>query len=575
MIAEQLKTIAKVARGAALPTLAARAEEAAARLAFDRVHLVVIGEFNRGKTTLVNALIGSALLPMDIVPTTASIWVVERGDGVSAHAVRPDGARVALDATPVSLARLSADGDLATQEVKFIHVAVPSLAVGEDVVIIDTPGVNDINQARAEVTYGFLGNADAAIFVMDASSPLTRSEAEFLKGQVLTAHIDRIVFLLNKTSRLDPEEIDEAVEAARERLRELLGRDARVVACDAQRILASVGAGRADAAEPWGWPEVRRALDELLASARDRGTREATAGARARALAGLVHDALRARDSLARLSAEELEGAKTRFDSDLRAHAGALSRLDDYIASHGRERLHLLVARSLEARMADFVEAQLTRLSVQKGDFEPYVKQLLPRELQQTVKRWFEGHMPEVERYLVAFCGQLAGEYRAHFGESLAIPQDGLDARALPRDVQLDLQVDDSNEYLLFALPAASGLAAALLLTGPFAIVGFAAGGLAAKWKRDQDAAAARQALCGALPGVVDAAVQPLRKGIEEQIDGWFARLTAAVHAQYARDVARRREDFETAAAGRVAAASTGDVRAMMNDLEPILRSTP
>ncbi len=574
MIAAQLDTIASVARRAALPSLAARAEDLATRLAFDRVHVVVIGEFNRGKSTLVNALIGSALLPMDIVPTTASIWVVERGERVSAHVVRPDGARAPLDATPDSLARLSADGDLAKEDVKFVHVAVPSPAVGEDVVIIDTPGVNDINQARAEVTYGFLGRADAAIFVMDASSPVTRTEAEFLKGQVLTAHIDRIVFVLNKTSRIDPEEVGEAVEAARERLRELLGRDARVVACDAQRILAGVAGERPEAAESWGWADVRGALDELLASARDRAAREATIARRALALARLVHDALREREALAHLSAEELERARERFEADRRAHVAVLARLDEYIANHGRDRLHLLVAKSLEACTTDFLEGQVTRLSVQKGDFELYTKHVLPRELQQTVKRWFEGHMPEMERYLAAFSTRLAGEYRTHFGDALAIPQHGFDARELPRDVTVDLQAEDSNEYLLYALPAAGGLAAALLLTGPFALVGMAAGGLAAKWKRDQDVAQARQALCEALPGAVDAALEPLRKRLDEQIDAWFAQLTTAVHDQYAKDLTRRRAELEAAASAR-ASGGTGDVRAMMTVLEPILGSAP
>ncbi len=180
---EELEQLHSIATRNGMPDLAQRAAELAERIRYDKLHLLVLGEFNRGKTSLVNCLIGEALLPMDIVPTTAAIWTIEEGDARTAHVVAGRSEPRPISSDPSALARFSADGELASSDVRFLEMTVPELAIGNKVVLVDTPGVNDINQQRAEITYGFLGAADAALFLLDAASPVTRSEAEFLKGQ--------------------------------------------------------------------------------------------------------------------------------------------------------------------------------------------------------------------------------------------------------------------------------------------------------------------------------------------------------------------------------------------------------
>ena len=299
---KRLQHLADLARAQGYVDLTREAEEALRRLDFDKVHLVVLGEFNRGKSTLVNALVGEPLLPMDIVPTTARIWAVEHGVQRSASLVMSDGTERPLAIE--ELGRLSAEGDLKDASLRFVRVVVPRVATGEDVIVIDTPGVNDINEQRAEVTYGFLTNADAALYVMDASSPLTKSEAQFLQGQVLASSLERIVFVLNKTDRIDEAEIPDAVASAEERLRELLQRDVVVVPFDAARVLQALAANKADAASFWGWTALRERMDRLLTDARAPAARLARAESRARSIALHLLKRLRTRQAATLMKAD-------------------------------------------------------------------------------------------------------------------------------------------------------------------------------------------------------------------------------------------------------------------------------
>ena len=68
--------------------------------------------------------------------------------------------------------------------------------------LVDTPGVNDLNEQRAEVTYGYVPRADAVVFLLDAGQALKDSEREFLRSRVLESARDRLIFVLGKMDLL-------------------------------------------------------------------------------------------------------------------------------------------------------------------------------------------------------------------------------------------------------------------------------------------------------------------------------------------------------------------------------------
>jgi hypothetical protein len=73
-------------------------------------------------------------------------------------------------------------------------------------VLVDTPGVNDLNEQRAEVTYGYVPRADAVVFLLDAGQALKDSEREFLRSRVLESARDRLIFVLGKMDMLSADE---------------------------------------------------------------------------------------------------------------------------------------------------------------------------------------------------------------------------------------------------------------------------------------------------------------------------------------------------------------------------------
>ena len=126
-------------------------------------------EFNSGKSTLVNALCDANLLPAGIIPTTATINIVEYSSTPGIVAIYTDGSQKNLHFSPDVLQQFTArSGD--QREIREIRVSVPNLP--PNLVLIDTPGVNDINQTRSEIVYKMIPEADAVIFLMDIQQPL-------------------------------------------------------------------------------------------------------------------------------------------------------------------------------------------------------------------------------------------------------------------------------------------------------------------------------------------------------------------------------------------------------------------
>ena len=174
------------------------------KLEAERFHLVVLGEFNHGKSTFVNALLGQDVLPTGITPTTAAINHVVYAQNPTAKVVLTSGESKYLDPGQLKEWVTVAGGH--ASEVAYVELGFPSDLLQNNVVLVDTPGVNDLNEQRAEVTYGYVPRADAVVFLLDAGQALKDSEREFLRSRVLESARDRLIFVLGKMDMLSPDE---------------------------------------------------------------------------------------------------------------------------------------------------------------------------------------------------------------------------------------------------------------------------------------------------------------------------------------------------------------------------------
>jgi len=233
----------------------------------ERLSVVVLGEFNHGKSTFINALLGTPLLPTGITPTTALLAHVTHGARAGATAVTESGERLPIDAAELAdhltvdgLAKAQAKSDGKTDgkgkagggaakagkkpaaAVHHVEVTHPSPLLANRLTIVDTPGVNDINEQRADITYGYLPRADAAVFLLDATQILTASERQFLEERILRSTRDRLIFVVAKADLLDEAELAETLRFARQHLAAIVPEPA-IFPVSAKRALAGDRAG--------------------------------------------------------------------------------------------------------------------------------------------------------------------------------------------------------------------------------------------------------------------------------------------------------------------------------------------
>ncbi len=179
------------------------------KLVADRFHLVVVGEFNHGKTTFVNALLGRIVLPAGVTPTTAVIHQIEHGDPPSAEVVLASGERRPVPFDDVR--RFAVGGGEDAAKVARLDVRVPAALLEERIVLVDTPGVNDLSLQRSEITYEYIPRADAVLFLLDAGQPLKESERVFLHDKLLGQSRDKILFVVTKADIWSSDEREEAL----------------------------------------------------------------------------------------------------------------------------------------------------------------------------------------------------------------------------------------------------------------------------------------------------------------------------------------------------------------------------
>ena len=174
------------------------------RLREGRFHLAVLGQFKRGKSTLLNALVGEAILPVSVVPLTSIPTFIQFHEApqitVTYTNDRPperlNGGSL-NDRTDFLAKWVTEEGNPNNRlGVAGVEVGEPSDMLSRGVVLIDTPGVGSTYRHNTRSTLDFLEQCDAALFLVSADLPITDAEVEFLRR--VREHVPRLFFVLNK-----------------------------------------------------------------------------------------------------------------------------------------------------------------------------------------------------------------------------------------------------------------------------------------------------------------------------------------------------------------------------------------
>ncbi len=171
----------------------------------DRPLLVtVMGEFNAGKSSFVNALLGESVAPVGVTPTTATINVLKYGAEPKGRLVYRDGTSRDVAWKDVSTTlRLLKDAEI--RQLRLVEVLYP-LEFLQRVNVVDTPGLNSLNPEHEQTARAFIAEADAVVwlFTVDQAAKATEGAALATIGQAGK----KVLGVVNKIDRADPEERD-------------------------------------------------------------------------------------------------------------------------------------------------------------------------------------------------------------------------------------------------------------------------------------------------------------------------------------------------------------------------------
>ncbi|HTR94892.1 MAG TPA: dynamin family protein [Trebonia sp.] len=401
------------------------------RLAAARLRVLVAGEAKRGKSTLVNALLGRPVLPSGVTPLTAVATTVRYGEDPHAEVQFADGHE---EKHP-----LSALDDLVTERgnprnrrgIAAVTAFVDAPVLADRVELVDTPGTGSVFTWDTEAAHQALETADAAVFVLTADPPVSASERDLLArvGELSV----RTFAVLNKADHLDAAGLAEAMDFTG-RVLAAAGHPGRVYPMSARAALDGDDPGFAAFASDFTGYLAERGSSDLAASA----------SAHARRIARSLLDEVALTRRAAQMQAGDAVSRVERFSARL-AEAAVHGR--DAIAIANAESARLLFALNDAAgadgpRLARQVTAQLDALlggelrGAAPGEIERRGRERLVALTVAAADAWRQDQRERIEQGLAAVDARLAAGLKAELevlrgsaaellGLDLAVPEPG------------------------------------------------------------------------------------------------------------------------------------------------------
>ncbi len=244
-------------------------EDLFAALAADCFRLAVLGQFKRGKSSLMNAILGKALLPTGVLPLTSVVTTIKYGPKAQAI-IEKEGLLLPKQIEFSQLAEyITEKGNPSNeQKVRRAEIELPLPFLRRGVEFVDTPGVGSSIAANTAATREFLPKCDAALFVTGADAPLNEAELDFLCEVGEAA--PQIFFIINKIDAISPSERQEVAEFCAAAVKKRLGRDLPIFAVSARQGLLAKDEGSEEEYAQSGIKALEEDLAKFLAKRRSK-----------------------------------------------------------------------------------------------------------------------------------------------------------------------------------------------------------------------------------------------------------------------------------------------------------------
>lgn len=182
-----------------------RTNELIDKLENQKITISVIGQFKRGKSKTVNAILGEDILPVGIVPVTAVVTKIDYGK--KACTVRFDNG-IVKEIEFDEMSQFINEQENSNNELGVYDVEIFSESnfLKGGVTFVDTPGVGSVHQKNTDAAYSYVKESDAVIFMLSVDSPINQIEIDFLKNA--KSYASKFYFAVNKIDTIDEEDLN-------------------------------------------------------------------------------------------------------------------------------------------------------------------------------------------------------------------------------------------------------------------------------------------------------------------------------------------------------------------------------
>ncbi|WNV03401.1 dynamin family protein [Candidatus Methylospira mobilis] len=351
------------------------------KLSNEHFNLAVVGQFKRGKTSLVNALLGEALLPSGVIPLTSTVTVISYAELPQFSIRLRDGCVREIDSSDLGVYVTGANAT--DQDVREVHARLPAAFLKSGIRLLDTPGVGSVYQANTDTAYAALPQCDAILFLLSVDQPLSQAELDFLRD--VRQYAERIFFILNKIDYLSGDDLQQALHFTRTTLEHAFGHAVQIFPLSSTQALKAAQDDLPELLKTSRLPELTAVLENFLESEKGKVLLH---GAVRRLLTPIQQRSFELQLALKSLGLplKELDDKIRRFhEQQIR-----IEREKQVIEQHFRSESERAVVNLLDKTLKQFKQTLTLDLNI---DFDKFVQQhetLTPKALTQEMDNWIQ-----------------------------------------------------------------------------------------------------------------------------------------------------------------------------------------
>ncbi|WP_213422627.1 dynamin family protein [Bhargavaea massiliensis] len=391
----------------------------------DQVSVVVVGEFKNGKSTLINSLIGEEVMPSDVTPTTAVLTTIKNSTRNKMIIHRQDGMRDSEVFNDKRLLEFTVGGQESTELITAIHLEKETPYLESNILLVDTPGLNDLSSHRAEVSHGFIPRADILILVVALNYSIKKTEFEFIQHNIAPLGHKKVLVVANFQDLLESEEeFEEAFETTRVRLQNAFGNENAfdLIPLSAKDALYGQLHGEADLVDYSGLSELKEWIKTNIKENEMGKRRELVYRRRFEQTLFMLNDYIDAQLATLEESIETIKVNRSQLVAWKQNYSIVLKDLEQYILDRENE-IYLLINKSLSTFVEDLRTDIYHTIEMYNGnDLDNFANKQIPKTIERRFAEWIRNYQDSIIQLLAKVEREVAKGLLLVFEQQVNLP---------------------------------------------------------------------------------------------------------------------------------------------------------